>query len=313
MQLRDLSWLSVLADVRHVTDTAAVLEVSQPTLSRALARVEAELGVRLFERVPTGVVPTQAGETVVAAAREMSARWEQVVSELAGRRDPESGVVRLAFLDSMATSLVPHLLRDFHAHAPRVRVLLTQEPGHEILADLDTGAVELAVTTPGDHAAHGWVPLQEERLVLVVPPSHRLRSRRRVRVAELAAEELVTTPVGFGSRALVDRLLADAGISPKVSFESADLATIEGLVAAGLGVALVPEQLAGQSGTVGIRLDAPAARRTIGLVWRTDRDLAPPAARFLAYVRTHHGKSPQRDRDTSGRDSAHRVVPDVLR
>jgi DNA-binding transcriptional LysR family regulator len=289
-----------------------VLEVSQPTLSRALARVEAELGVRLFERVSSGVVPTPDGESVVAVAREMSARWEHVVAELAGRRDPDSGVVRLAFLDSMATSLVPQLLRDFHAAAPRVRVLLTQEPGHEILADLDTGAVELAVTTPGDQAAYGWAPLQDERLVLVVPPSHRLGSRRRVRVTELAEEDLVTTPVGFGFRALVDRLLAEAGVSPKVSFESADLATIEGLVAAGLGVALVPEQLAGQSGTVGIGLDTPAAMRTIGLVWRHDRELAPPAARFLDYVRRRHGPGRQPADDTSAGAAGRRLVPDVL-
>jgi DNA-binding transcriptional LysR family regulator len=312
MQLRDLRWLTVLADTGHVTDAAALLGVSQPTLSRALARVEDELGVRLFERLPSGVVPTPDGDVVVAAARETSARWQQLLAELASRRDPDSGVVRLAFLDSMATSLVPQLLRDFHAHAPRVRVLLTQEPGHEILADLDSGAVELAVTTPGEQPAHGWVSLQEERLVLVVPPSHPLRSRRRVRVAELAEEELVTTPVGFGSRALVDRLLGDAGVSPTISFESADLATIEGLVAAGLGVALVPEQMAGQSGTVGIPLDTAAARRTIGLVWRTDRALAPPAGRFLEFVRLGHGGDPRGVHDTSGRAPARRLVPDVL-
>lgn len=288
VQMKDLAWLAVLADVRHMTDAAAMLGVSQPTLSRSLARVEHEVGARLFERVASGVVPNPDGEIVVAAAREASTRWHQAVSELAGRHDPDAGVVRLAFLDSMATSLVPRLLRDFHAYAPRVRVLLTQEPGHEILADLDSGAVELAVTIPSDGSGLGWLPLQEERLVLVVPPSHPLRSRRRVRVAELAGEELVTTPVGFGSRAQVDRLLADAGVSPTVSFESADLATIEGLVAAGLGVALVPEQFAGQSGTVGVRLDTPAARRTVGLSWRSDRTLAPPAARFLEFVHETH-------------------------
>lgn len=285
VHLRDLHWLSVLADVGHVTDAAAVLEVSQPTLSRALARVETELGARLFERLPTGVVLTPDGEAVVAAARDVSGRWEQAVAELAVRRDPDGGVVRLAFLDSMATSLVPGLLRDFHADAPRVRVLLTQEPGHEIRADLDSGAVELAVTTPDPDPVLGWLPLQEERLVLAVPPTHRLAGRRRVRLTDLGEEELVTTPPGFGSRRQVDRLLGEAGVAPRISFESADLATIEGLVAAGLGVALLPEHIVGQSGTVGVRLDTPAARRTVGLSWRADRELAPPSARFVEFVR----------------------------
>ena len=285
MLIRDLEWVLAVAAQRHVTDTAAVLGISQPTLSRALARVEDELGARLFERVPAGVELNPNGELVVAAARDMVERWGRMRTELASRLDPDTGVVRLAFLDSMATSLVPRLLRAFHESAPGVRVVLRQEPAHEIRRDLASGAAELAITSPRGDADHDWFPLQQERLVLVVPPSHRLRNRKRVTLAELADEELITTPVGFGYRSLVEGLLADAGVSPTISFESADLATIEGLVAAGLGVALVPEQFAGQTGSIGIPLTSAAARRTIGLTWRTDRRLAPAAARFVDFVR----------------------------
>lgn len=283
MLLRDLAWLVRLADHGHVTDTAALLGTSQPTLSRSLARVETELGTRVLERTPDGVRSTPTGEIVLAAARDLTARHEQLLAELAGILDPDSGVVRLAFLDSIATSLVPGVLRAFHEHTPRVRVLLSQEPAHEILADLGAGAVDLAITSPRP-PGHGWFPLQEERLVLAVPPTHRLRRRRRVALTELADEELVTTPVGFGYRALVDLLLREAGVSPRISFESQELATIEGLVAAGLGVAIVPEPFAGVSGTVGIRIAADGARRTVGLAWRTDRPLPAPAARFRDLV-----------------------------
>lgn len=289
--LRDLSWLVALADQRHMTDTAALLGVSQPTLSRALARVEAELGTRLFERAPDGVVPNPNGEFVVAAVRDLLARYEQLTAELAARLDPDSGVIRLAFLDSMATSLVPRLLRAFHEHAPGVRVLLSQEPGHAIQADLRTGAAELAVTFPRPAGDFGWLPLHRERLVLAVPPTHRLRERKRVALSELGEEELVTTPVGFGFRTLLDGLLAEAGVAPRISFESADLATIEGLVAAGLGVAVIPEQIAGASGTIGIALTTPAARRTVGLTWRTDQALAPAAERFRAFIEGHRPES----------------------
>lgn len=284
MLLRDVDWLLALAEHQHVTDTAALLGTSQPTLSRALARVEAELGTRVFERTPDGVHLTPAGEMVIAAARDLSDRYGQLLSDLSAVLDPETGVVRLAFLDSIATSLVPRVLRTFHLHAPRVRVLLSQEPAHEIVEDLGSGAVDLAITSVRSPRDHGWHPLQEERLVLIVPPGHRLGGRQRVRLAELADEELVTTPVGFGYRALVDGLLRDAGVSPTVSFESQDLATIEGLVAAGLGVAIVPEPFAGLSGTTGLAIAADAARRTIGLTWRTDRPLLAPAARFRDFV-----------------------------
>ena len=282
--IRDLEWLVSLADHQHVTDTAAMLGVSQPTLSRALTRIEDELGTRLFERVPEGLTTSPNGEFVVAGAREVLGRYQQLLVELETRLDPDRGLVRLAFLDSMATSLVPRLLRDFHEDAPKVRVVLTQEPAHHIQRDLDQGAVELAITSAQPAGGYGWHPLQEERLVLVVPPTHRLRNRRRVNLTELVDDELVTTPVGFGYREHINRLLADAGVTMPVSFESADLATIEGLVAAGLGVAITPEQFAGVSGTVGLNIISPHARRTIGLTWRTDRPLNPAAIRFRDFV-----------------------------
>lgn len=299
MQLRDLAWLDALAEHEHVTDTAAIVGVSQPTFSRALSRVEDEVGAVLFERLPTGVRATPDGELVVTAAREITARYDRLLADLASRHDPDSGVVRLAFLDSMATSLVPRLLRQFRADAPRVRVALRQEPAHEMEQDLASGAAELAISSRPYSPGGGWLPLQEERLVLVVPPGHRLEKRRRVDLTEIGDDELITTPVGFGFRTLVDALLAQAGVTPAVSFESADLATIEGLVAAGLGVALVPQQFAGASGTVGIGITASGARREVGLTWRSDRELAAPAARFLTFVRELPTRSNDRSRARS--------------
>ena len=293
VRIRDLAWLAALSEHRHVTDTAAVLRTSQPTLSRALARVEAELGAELFARMPDGVHPTPTGELVVTAARDIAERYDQLLADLGSALDPDTGVVRLAFLDSIATSLVPRVLRAFHEHAPRVRVVLRQEPAHEILLDLASGAADLAITSPRPDGSLAWHVLQDERLILVVPPTHPLRERREVGLAELGEEELVTTPVGFGYRTLVDGLLRQAGISPTISFESQDLATIEGLVAAGLGVALLPQPFAGQSGTIGIGLTGDAAHRLLGLTWRSDRDLSAPAQRFRDFVRDSPPPAPE--------------------
>ena len=122
-------------------------------------------------------------------------------------------------------------------------------------------------------------------MIVVVPRTHRLAGRSRLTLDELEGEELVTTPTGFGSRSLVDDLLREAGVGLPVSFESQDLGTIEGLVAAGLGVAIVPEALAGVSGTAGVQIaGAPGAHRTIGLTWRLDRELPPAAERLRASI-----------------------------
>jgi LysR family transcriptional activator of glutamate synthase operon len=281
----DLRRLLVLADHERLTDAAAALRMSQPTLSRLLARVEDQLGARLFERDARGVHVNPLGDVVLAAARDITARYDQLQHDLATLLDPDSGTVRLAFLDSMATSLVPRILHDFRSVAPHTRVSLRQEPGHEILRDLAAGVAELAITSPRPPGPHGWLPLQRQRLVLVVPAGSPLAGRRSIGLAEVAEEDVVTVPAGFGFRSLVDELFAAAGVAPRVAFEIGDLATIEGLVGSGLGVALVPEQFAGASGTVGVPLAADGAERVVGLTWRTDRDLAPAAGRFREFLR----------------------------
>ena len=285
VQIEDLRRLLALAEYGQVTDAAAVLRISQPTLSRLLARAEDELGTRLFERDGGGVHPNPYGEVALAAARDITRRYDQLRGDLAELLDPETGTVRLAFLDSIATSLVPRILHDFRPEAPRVRVALRQEPGHEILRDLASGLSELALTSPRPPGPHGWLPLQRQRLVLAVPSGHRLAARRQVRLDEVTDEDFVTVPRGLGFRALIDELLQAEGIRLRISFESTDLATIEGLVGAGLGLAILPEQLTGASSTTGIALAAAGAERVIGLTWRTDRAPSPAAARFLGSVR----------------------------
>ena len=148
MQIEDLARLLTVAEYGQITDAAAALGTTQPTLSRLLVRAENELGTRLFERDPAGVQPNPYGELVLAAARDITRRYDRLRGDLAELLDPDTGTVRLAFLDSMATSLVPALLHDFRQQAPGVKVALRQEPGHEILRDLASGQSELAVISP---------------------------------------------------------------------------------------------------------------------------------------------------------------------
>lgn len=284
MDIEQLSRLLVLAEHERITDAAEALQMSQPTLSRLLARAEHELGTRLFERDAAGARPNPYGEVVLAAARDITRRYDQLRGDLATLLDPDTGTVRLAFMNSMATSLVPRILRDFRREAPHVRVALRQEPGHEILPHLASGLSELALLSPRPPGPHGWLPLQRQRLVLVVPMGHRLAPRRQARLDELADEDFLTVQASFGFRTLVDDLLAADGVSARVAFEIGDLATIEGLVGAGLGVAILPESFAGISGTVGITLAADHAERLVGLTWRTDRPLPPTAARLLEFL-----------------------------
>ena len=284
VMLRDLEWVIATAEHGHVTDTAAVLQVSQPTLSRAIARVEEELGARIFERTATGVTVTPDGERVVEAAEVITGSYRALVDELHDRHDPESGVARLAFLHSLSMSLVPQLLQGFHRVAPGVRLVLRQEPTQEVMRDLMSGDAELGIVASRPEGDFGWHRLRSERLVVIVPPTHRLAGRDRVRLRELGDDQLITTQEGLGYRDIVNRILVDERVSPQIAFQSGDLGTIEGLVSAGLGYAVVPEHIAGKTGSVRLDLDTPSAHRTIGVVWRTDHDLPPAARRLLDHI-----------------------------
>jgi len=289
MHVEDLRWFAVLAETEHLTEAAAALGTSQPNLSRSLQRVERAFGVPLFERERRGVRLNPYGRLVLDAARAGVTAVDTAKRQIDALLDPESGTVRLAFLHSVATSLMPDLLKAFRAVAPRVEFQLRQEPAHDIVQDLETGEAEIAIVAPRpDPSRFGWHLLERQRLCLHVPPVHGLSSRHRVELEAARDEAFVGLQPGFGFRRVTDRLCREAGFSPQLAFEATDLATIDSLVGAGLGVAILPAGAVrgNDSGAVSVPLAGVRSRREIGMSWRLSAPLTPAAERFRAFVRS---------------------------
>ncbi|TWD81105.1 DNA-binding transcriptional LysR family regulator [Kribbella amoyensis] len=289
MNVGDLRWFVVLAETEHLTEAAAALGTSQPNLSRSLRRVEAAFGVRLFEREHRGLRLNPYGRIVLAAARASTVAVDTAQQQIDALLDPDSGTVRLAFLHSVATGIVPDLLTAFRAEAPSVNFGLREQPSHDIVHSLESGEAELAITGPRpDPAVFGWHLLQRQRLCLYVPPGHRLAGRHRVNLAEAAEEPFVGLRPDFGFRRVTDDLCRAAGFTPSVAFESTDLTTIDRLVGAGLGVAVLPGGAVRgtESGATPVPLEGIRARRDIGLTWRLTNNLSPAADRFRTFVRS---------------------------
>ncbi|MGW5193170.1 LysR family transcriptional regulator [Kribbella sp. NPDC004138] len=289
MHVEDLRWFAVLAETEHLTEAAAALGTSQPNLSRSLQRVERAFGVPLFERERRGVRLNPYGRLVLDAARAGVTAVDTAKRQIDALLDPESGTVRLAFLHSVATSLMPDLLKAFRAVAPRVEFQLRQEPAHDIVQDLETGEAEIAIVAPRpDPSRFGWHLLERQRLCLHVPPGHALASRHRVELEAARDEAFVGLQPGFGFRRVTDRLCREAGFSPQLAFEATDLATIDSLVGAGLGVAILPAGAVrgNDSGAVSVPLAGVRSRREIGMSWRLSAPLTPAAERFRAFVRS---------------------------
>lgn len=291
MNIDELHWFVVLAETQHMTDAAEKLNVAQPTLSRALKRLERQLGAPLFDRVSNRLRLNTYGRIMLEHSRRGLAEIHAADERIAALRNPDSGTVRLAFLHSMASSLVPDVLRRFRLEAPRMQFDLRQAAGHEIVELIVNGYVDVAITGPRPpRSDFGWHELLTERLCLVVPHDHHLAKRRRIKLVETADESFIALGTDFALRRITDDLWTAEGINPRVVFEATEIATIEGLVAAGLGIGIVPTPRPDRSEplAVYISLSHPQAKRPIGLAWSEGRAISPPAERFAAFIKRLH-------------------------
>ena len=184
---------------------------------------------------------TPAGRTFLASVERALAEVERAADSVRADADPAAGKVAFGFLHTMGSETVPGLIRAFRADHPRIRFTLVQNYGEAMIERLRAGELDLCLTSPVPDAPDLVARrLDEQRLRLVVPDDHRLAARRRIRLAEAADETFVTLEPGYGLRRITDDLCAEAGFTPRVAFEGEEAETLRGLVAAGLGVALLP-------------------------------------------------------------------------
>ncbi len=285
-----IQWFVVLAEEENVSAAADRLKIAQPTLSRQLARLERRLGTRLFDRHGRRLAINDAGRRFAAHAGRADAELARAEQEI---RDLISGgprIVRLGFLHSFGTWLVPALIEHAHADDPALRFELVQGSSERIARHVIAGDAELGIVSPKPTDARlAWHRLLRQGVVLALPAHHPLAGRRSVRPEDLADESFVTMQPGFGMRTILDEITAAAGITPHITAQCQELRTVAALVASNIGVALLPddEDAAHQPRMTTRPLAGIDGGRDIGLVWARDRALTAPAAqvRDLALTR----------------------------
>jgi DNA-binding transcriptional LysR family regulator len=285
-----LAQYAAVARAEHVTRAAAELGMPQSTLSRALVRLEADLGVGLFARRGRSLSLTPAGRTFLASVERALTEVGRAAQSVRADADPASGKVAFGFLHTMGAETVPALIQAFRLDHPRVRFSLVQTYGEAMLEKLRAGELDLCLTSPVPDAPDLVARrLDEQKLRLVVPVDHRLATRRRIRLAEAAEEAFVTLEPGYGLRRITDDLCKEAGFKPRVAFEGEEAETLRGLVAAGLGVALLPPPAFPRPGVVELTVTAPRAAREIGVAWLDGRPDTSPVAAFKRFLLSRRG------------------------
>ena len=289
MDTEALRWFHLVAAGRTVTDVAHEHGVSQPAVSRALARLETEIGTPLLHRSGRLLRPTYAGAVFQRHVEAMLSSLDDGLGAVSELVDPRTGTVAVAFQLSLGTFLVPGMIERFREQYPRVHFRLEQS--HDALGSslVAGGRIDLEFTSrrPRNPAVR-WEQLFAQPLFLAIPRGHRLARRGEVSLADAAEEAFVMLRPSWELRTLSDRLCRRAGFEPQVAFEVDDLSVVHGFVAAGLGVAIVPategEPQPVGSATKLIRLADQGACRDVGVAWSRERRLLPSAELFLKHV-----------------------------
>ncbi|MBA2955239.1 LysR family transcriptional regulator [Nocardioides sp. MAH-18] len=288
MELRHLRSFAVLAEEQHFGRAAARLHIAQPALSQQVKQLERELGTPLFTRTTRRVELTEAGARFAEHARTVLADVTRAEDDMALLASGRAGRVSVGFIGTATYDVLPRAAREVRAALPDVDLELRGELlSPQLVAGLHDRTYDIALLRP-DPLNQGDLdvrPLRTERLVAVLPAGHPLAGRSRIALSSLATEAFVMHPSGHRSsvHARVLEACAAAGFTPSSVLEVGETATLVVFVAAGLGVALVPEPVRslGLDGVAYVPLtDAP----TIDLALATRAGDDSPAVRRVAEI-----------------------------
>jgi len=244
MELRQIRSFLSIAETLHFGRSAELIHLSQPALSLQIRALEEEVGVRLFERNRRKTTLTAAGLAFRVDAAAALSQLEQAIRRAKSAASGKLGLLRIGFVSTAGSEIVPDIVRQFRKSNPDVEFSLRNILTAEQVQLLRTGALDMGfLRVPiGEHSALDVVAVHREPFVLVVPSSHKLAKRKRVRLREVAGEDFVmyerTYAPGFHD--LMFGILRDAGIVPNVTQTAVEIPMLISLVASGMGITIMP-------------------------------------------------------------------------
>ena len=288
MEMQQLRYFVAVADAGKMTAAARDLHVAQPSVSKQLRKLEAELGAALFERGKAGVALTDAGQILLPWARRVLADLEGARSEVAGLASLERGRLSVGATPSLSTMLLPRVLAAFHSRHPGITLNVLEAGSGDLVDRLAVGGLDLALVilpVPREEL-FDTSPLLREELVLAVPKRHPLATRKSVRVSELRGLPLVMFREGYDLRSATIAACEQAGFHPTFAIEGAEMDGVLRMTAAGVGVAVVPSMVVEKGGAlVAVRIAQPTLVRSVGVAFRRDRQHSRAADAFVAHLR----------------------------
>ncbi len=284
MEVHQLRYFVAVAEEGSFSQAAAREHVSQPSLSQQIQKLEAELDQQLFDRLPRAVVLTEAGRRLLDYARQILTALADARRSVAALDHEVAGRLSVGAIPSIALYVLPRLIARFERAYPKVTFELFEDTTEKLAQRLEDGTLDVVLASSGDEmptlAQHS---LGKEALLMLLPEKHRLAQRKTIKWSDLAAEKFLLLHEVHSLAITVRRLLAANHLKPELVLQGAQLTTIAAMVAAGLGVTVVPEMMVRSEfvrGCVAVPFARPVPTRELVLIRNPLRFESKAAAAF---------------------------------
>jgi DNA-binding transcriptional LysR family regulator len=294
VDIRPLQYFVTVASLKSFTRAGEQLHVTQPTISKMIRSLENELGVVLLDRSTKHVRLTDAGEAVLAQAQQIITALEGLTDNLSDVIHLRKGTARIGMPPIVGAHFFPAVIARFKAQYPEITLRLTEDGAKKIEEDVAEGRLDLGVTAlPTDEERFETYPFVQEVLKVVLKAGHPLAERPALSLRDLREEPFILYRQDFALHDRIKRACAAAGFEPSVVCESSQWDFIREMVAANLGIALLPETICrglDPARLASVPLVEPVIPWHLAVIWRKDRYLSFAARAWLKLVRTELGQ-----------------------
>ena len=290
--LKQVRAFSLIANTGSFADASEQLHLTQPALSVAIGKLEAELGGKLFARTTRRLSLTPEGRAFLPVSRRLLRDWGEAFDDLHRLFSLQQGKLTVAAMPSFASTRLPQLLADYQRCFPNINITVQDVVMEEVLDAVASGRSDLGITFESGFPGLRFDALYPDRFIAVLPPGHTLLDNGRLTFRQLARHPFLALNKGSSTRSWLEQLFVDTGVNPPQIFDAFQLTTIGAMVAAGLGVSLVPalcRQQMENLGAVCRDISGVSLEKMVGVYTPRRLPLSQPAEQMLALLRQGSG------------------------
>jgi DNA-binding transcriptional LysR family regulator len=288
MEIRQLNYFLNVADQLSFTKASQILHISQPSLSKVIQIIEEELGVILFDRSTRRLQLTDDGKILVKFANTIMSSLEDLHVALAEGKQFKKGTIKLGLPPVIGVSFFPSIIAKFRNLYPQVQIQLIEEGGKIVEQSLLDGKIDLGVVVlPVNENNFETLPFVERCLSLIVHANHPLATKENIRLSELKNEHFILFKEGFSLYDRVREACISEGFEPLIAYESSQWDFIGEMVAADLGIALLPDMVCSKIDSRQIKVIPiliPQVNWNLALIWRKNNYLSHAAKAWIKFM-----------------------------